>query len=42
MTHDDPRQSRVMYRRIVRGTVICWSVEHGPWATHWLLLSMEA
>jgi hypothetical protein len=38
MTHNDPRQRRLLYGRIVRGVVARWSVELGPWATHWVLM----
>jgi hypothetical protein len=41
MVHDDPRYGRLLYGRIVRGVVFRWSVDLGPWSTHWVLLPVE-
>jgi hypothetical protein len=42
MAHNDPRHSRLLYGRVVRGVVIRWWVELGSWATHWVLLPVES
>ncbi len=41
MAHNDPRLSRLIYGRIVRGIVIRWSSKRGTWATHWGVIPVE-